>query len=129
LAHEMFLAEDFYGKATNIYASTMIIASRSRQIAEQQRKEMDAYLTSLEMTEKYEEGEEGLIEDTPVFHEPMLQFEKPTILALREMMSDKLVLVNEMEEEKKEELPSSSPSAYPSKLSLTEDDSSAEHEE
>ncbi|MDP8207145.1 MAG: DNA-directed RNA polymerase subunit omega [Candidatus Electryonea clarkiae] len=91
MGHEMFLAEDYIEKTRNIYEAVMIIAKRSRQIGESQRKEMDDYLSQLEMFEKFEQGEDdGMIEDTPIQHEPVLQFEKPTILALREMIGDKI---------------------------------------
>lgn len=90
LSHEMFLAEDFFGKTKNIYEAVMIIARRARQIGEAQRKEMDAYLSQVEMLEKFQDEDDGMIEDAPTPHEPVLQFEKPTILSLREMISDKL---------------------------------------
>ncbi len=91
MSHEMFLAEDFHGKADNVYEAIVAVARRARQIGEEQRREMDAYLSQVEMLEKFTEEEENY--DEPVrAHEPVLQFEKPTILALREMIADKLDL-------------------------------------
>lgn len=99
MSHEMFLAEDFHGKADNVYEAIVAIARRARQIGEEQRKEMDAYLSQVEMLEKFTEDEENY--DEPVRqHEPVLQFEKPTILSLREMIADKLDLLRpELSEE------------------------------
>ena len=99
MSHEMFLAEDFHGKADNVYEAIVAIARRARQIGEDQRKEMDAYLSQVEMLEKFTEDEENY--DEPVRqHEPVLQFEKPTILSLREMIADKLDLMRpELSEE------------------------------
>ncbi len=102
MSHEMFLAEDFIHDTQNIYQAIMVIAKRARQIGEAHRKEMDNYLSSVEMMEKFEEGEDaGMIEDNPVLHEPVLQFEKPTVLALREMLAEKLTVIRP--EEKPEE--------------------------
>ncbi len=101
----MFLAEDFFGKAENIYEAIMVIAKRSRQIGEAQRKEMDAYLSQVEMMEKFQEEDDGMIEDHPEPHEPILQFEKPTILSLREMIADKLEIVREEVEKPEESAP------------------------
>jgi hypothetical protein len=92
VSHEMFLAEDFHGNADNIYEAIVAIARRARQIGEEQRREMDAYLSQVEMLEKFTEDEENY--DEPVRqHEPVLQFEKPTILSLREMIAEKLDLM------------------------------------
>ncbi len=100
MSHEMFLSEDFIHDSQNVYKAVMVISKRARQIGEAQRKEMDTYLSQVEMLEKFEEGEDsGMVEDHPVLHEPVLQFEKPTILALREMMAEKL---STFEPEKKE---------------------------
>ncbi|MBZ0266187.1 hypothetical protein K8I28_16135 [bacterium] len=120
MSHEMFLAEDFYGKSKNIYMSIMTISTRSRQIAEQQRKEMDAYLSQLEMMEKYEEGEEGMIEESPVPHEPTIRFEKPVILSLREMIADKLKVEGEelMEDDSEDAAKLIEQEKFPAKLSL-----------
>ncbi len=131
MAHEMFLAEDFFGKAKNIYEAIMILAKRSRAIGEEQRKEMDAYLAQVEMMEKYSEEEDASMEEAPQPHEPVLQFEKPTILALREMILDKLEVIRPEEppdetaeaggEEPGEEMDISSgveEGAFPGKLDL-----------
>lgn len=97
MAHELFLAEDFYGKTNSIYEAIIAIARRARQIGEEQRKEMDAYLSQVEMLEKFQEDEESY--DEPVRpHEPVLQFEKPTVLSLREMISEKLEIIRPEEE-------------------------------
>lgn len=107
MSHEMFLAEDFHGNAENIYEAIVAIARRARQIGEEHRKEMDAYLSQVEMLEKFTEDEENY--DEPVRpHEPVLQFEKPTILSLREMIADKLELIRPVVEEPAEskEVPS-----------------------
>ena len=122
MAHEMFLAEDFAGKSKNIYSAIMMIAARSRQIAEQQRKEMDAYLSQVDLKEKYDEDDEGMIEEAPVIHEPTIQFEKPTVLSLREMIADKLSVVGEEQpiEEVVEPAVLVAPTKFPDKLSIKE---------
>lgn len=131
MAHEMFLAEDFFGKAKNIYEATMMVTLRARYIAEQQRREMDDYLGQIEMNDKFNEDDEGMIEDTPVPHEPMIQFEKPTILALREMIAGKLVdRRKKAEAEEDTSAETDEGISFPGKLTLdlSEDDETSDHE-
>ncbi len=91
MAHEMFLAEDFYTRGNGIYETIVAIAKRSRQIAEEHRKEMDAYLTQVGMLEEFQDEEESALDEIAMMRsEPVLQFEKPSVLALREMIADKL---------------------------------------
>lgn len=118
MSHEMFLAEDFHGKADNVYEAIVAIARRARQIGEDQRKEMDDYLSQVEMLEKFQEDEENFEEPVRP-HEPVLQFEKPTILALREMISDKLDLLRPEREETEEAIESAG--AAGGKLDLSEE--------
>ncbi|MBD3167832.1 hypothetical protein GF324_14615 [bacterium] len=121
MAHEMFLAEDYYGKTKNIYETIMVVAQRARQVGERQRREMDAYLNQVEAMEKFEDEDAGMIEDAPEIHEPVLQFEKPTVLALREMIADKLEIKRAEDDKLSEDLPTPDtdlPGSFPSKLSL-----------
>ncbi|MBS1261916.1 MAG: DNA-directed RNA polymerase subunit omega [Calditrichaeota bacterium] len=105
MAHEMFLAEDFFTKNANVYELIVAIARRARQISEEQRKEMDAYLTQVGMLEDFQEEEESPLDELQALRsEPVLQFEKPTVLALREVMADKLELRRPEPEELEEEL-------------------------
>lgn len=92
MPYEMFLSEDFYNKGTSIYEVIVAIAKRARQVSEEQRKEMDAYLTQVGMLEEgMEEEEPSPLTELQMLHaEPVLQFEKPSVLALREMIADKL---------------------------------------
>ncbi|MCB2210599.1 DNA-directed RNA polymerase subunit omega [bacterium] len=91
MSHEMFLAEDFYARGGGIYETIVAVARRARQLAEAQRKEMDAYLTQVGMLEDSMDEEESPLDDIAMMRsEPVLQFEKPSVLALREMISDKL---------------------------------------
>ena len=116
----MFLAEDFHGRnAKNVYEAIIAIARRARQIGEAQRKEMDAYLSQVEMLEKFQEDEETYDEPL-VHHEPVLQFEKPTILSLREMIAEKLELIREKEDFDESE--GAAAGAFPGKLDLSGDD-------
>lgn len=91
MSHEMFLAEDFYTKGSSVYEVIVAIARRARHIAEEQRKEMDAYLTQVGMLEEFQDEDEGMLDELQALRaEPVLQFEKPSVLALREMIADKL---------------------------------------
>ncbi len=123
MGHEMFLAEDFYCKERNVYETITIISKRSRQIGEDQRREMDAYLSQVEMMEKFQEEDEGLIEEAPEPHEPVLQFEKPTILSLREMIADKLDVIEPETEAKSEDDSEGEPvTPFPTTLKLEEEE-------
>lgn len=120
MAHEMFLAEDFHGRnAKNVYEAIIAIARRARQIGEAQRKEMDAYLSQVEMLEKFQEDEETYDEPL-VHHEPVLQFEKPTILSLREMIAEKLELIREKDDFYENDADEAG--GFPGKLDLSGDD-------
>ncbi len=132
MSHEMFLAEDFITKTKNIYEAIMIISKRARQIGEAHRKEMDSYLSQVEMMEKFEQGEdEGMIEDAPVQHDPVLQFEKPTILALRQMISEKLEVTKPESEEESESAGGEGEAAipFPAKIDLFSEEESEEEDE
>ncbi len=120
MAHEMFLAEDFFDRGNGIYETIVAIARRSRQIAEEHRKEMDAYLTQVGMLEDFQDEEESPLDELILMHsEPVLQFEKPSVLALREMISDKLEL-HRPEEKVEEEVEVVEPGMeMPGKLDLS----------
>jgi len=121
LAHEMFLAEDFQGRnAKNVYEAIIAIARRARQIGEAHRKEMDSYLTQVDSLERFQEDEEAYDEPL-VAHEPVLQFEKPTILALREMIAEKLDLIRQ-EVSFDQEKDAAETGAFPGKLDLSGED-------
>ncbi len=95
MAYEMFLSEDFgdHEQTDNIYEAIVAISLRARQIGEEHRKEMDAYLSQVEMMERFQDDEDNF--DEPLkHHDPVIQFEKPTVLALREMIADKLHVTN-----------------------------------
>lgn len=124
MAHEMFLAEDFHGRnAKNVYEAIIAIARRARQIGESHRKEMDAYLSQVEMLEKFQEDEETYDEPL-VHHEPVLQFEKPTVLSLREMIAEKLELIRE-DVEYFDDSDDAPVGAFPGKLDLSGEDEDA----
>jgi DNA-directed RNA polymerase subunit K/omega len=125
VSHEMFLGEDFYRHADNVYEAIIAIARRARQIGEEQRKEMDAYLSQVEMLDKFQEEEEGYEEPVRP-HEPVLQFEKPTILALREMVAGKLELIRNLPEGEEEKLEGASePPMGAAKIDLGGEDEEA----
>ncbi len=87
-----FLAEDFHGRAENIYEAILIIARRSRQIGELQKRQIDRALGQTEMLEQ--QVVEPVGEETEVHTEepeprPQFHFEKPAIQAMREMANEK----------------------------------------
>jgi len=87
-----FLAEDFHGMAENIYETILIIARRSRQIGELQKRQIDRELGQTEMLEQQvtePTGEEIEVHTEEPEPRPQLHFEKPTIQAMREMASEK----------------------------------------
>ena len=87
-----FLAEDFQGKAENIYEVILIIAKRARQVGELQKRQIDRALGQTEMLEQQaatiEDEEERIFE--PDEDRPQLHFEKPATKAMREMMDGKI---------------------------------------
>jgi DNA-directed RNA polymerase subunit K/omega len=90
-----FLAEDFEGKAENIYEVILVIAKRARQIGELQKRQIDRALGQTEMMEQAASENLGDEDEPPVIAtEPeeriQLHFEKPTIQSMREMSADKI---------------------------------------
>jgi DNA-directed RNA polymerase subunit K/omega len=87
-----FLAEDYQGKTENIYEAILIIAKRSRQIGELQKRQIDRALGQTEMLEQQVVEPTG--EETELQHteepepRPQFHFEKPTIQAMREMANE-----------------------------------------
>jgi|GEM_PF-417506 len=83
---EQYLAENFEGLADNIYEAIIVVAKRARQIGDVQKREIDRQIGTIEMTETPEE--EPPDEDAP---EPeFYRYEKPTMLAMQEMVDGKL---------------------------------------
>jgi DNA-directed RNA polymerase subunit K/omega len=85
----IFLAEDFEGKTENIFEAILIIAKRSRQIGELQKRQIDRALGQTEMLEQQVTETLGDEDEMPVFEpeeRPQLQLEKPPIQAMKEML-------------------------------------------
>lgn len=86
--------EDFLPHAANIYEAVLSIAKRARQIGEIHKRQVDRFLGQTEMMEqaaaraRADESDE-LPEPEPI-DRPKLVFEKPVILAMREMKGGKV---------------------------------------
>ena len=88
-----FLAEDFEGKAENIFETILIIAKRSRQIGELQKRQIDRTLGQTEVLEQQAAQALGDEDEMPIFEpeeRPQLHFEKPAIQAMEEMADGKI---------------------------------------
>jgi DNA-directed RNA polymerase subunit K/omega len=90
-ATDFYHPEDFINKSESIYEAVLIISQRARQIGELQKRRMDRHLGQTEMLEQAAaraRAEEG---DDAVEPEPLdrshIQFEKPVVLALKEMIA------------------------------------------
>jgi DNA-directed RNA polymerase subunit K/omega len=89
--------EDFRGATENVYEAILVIAKRSRQVGELQKRQIDRYLGQTEMAEqaaaqaRAEDSEDAAIpvEPEPV-DRPDFKFEKPVICALRELKDQKV---------------------------------------
>lgn len=76
-------AENSESMTDNIYEAIMVIAKRARKIAADQKFEIEKILTTAEAQEVNEE-EVGKDRDD------MLELEKPTVIAMRELFSGEL---------------------------------------
>jgi DNA-directed RNA polymerase subunit K/omega len=89
--------EDFREAADNIYEAILVIAKRSRQVGELQKRQIDRYLGQTEMAEqaaaqaRAEDSEDAAVpvEPEPV-DRPDFKFEKPVLCALRELKEQKI---------------------------------------
>ena len=81
-----FLAESFEGLADNIYESIMVVARRARQIGDAQKKEIDRQIGTMDLAEQLEEEQPDEDAPEPEFY----RYEKPTVLAMVEMVDGKL---------------------------------------
>jgi DNA-directed RNA polymerase subunit K/omega len=93
-AKEQFHPEDFIENSDSIYEAVLIIARRARQIGELQKRRIDRHLGQTEMLEQAAaraRAEEG---DDAVEPEPLdrthIQFEKPVVLSLKEMIAGEI---------------------------------------
>ena len=83
---EQYLAEDFDELAENIYEAIIVVARRARKIGEDQRREIDKQIGTLDLSESAED--ESIEEDEEEPH--YIRFEKPTMIAMSEMSNGKL---------------------------------------
>jgi len=81
-----FLGEDFDELTDNIYEAIIVIAKRARSIGESQKKEIDRQIGTLDLTETPEDDLFDEDEVQPEFY----HYEKPTIIAMREMKNRQL---------------------------------------
>ncbi len=94
LTNEMHFSEDFLPHAENIYEAVLVVAKRSRQISELQKRQIDRYLGQTEMLEQQaararaEESDDA--EPPEPIERPGLRFEKPVVLSQREMLEGKI---------------------------------------
>ncbi|MBU0692844.1 DNA-directed RNA polymerase subunit omega [bacterium] len=92
--HDYFHPEAFIDKADSIYEAVLIISRRARQIGELQKRRIDRHLGQTEMLEqaaaraRAEEGDD-VVEPEPI-DRSHIQFEKPVVLALREMLAGEI---------------------------------------
>ena len=85
------LAEDFRDRVHNIYEAIIVLSHRARQIGQQQSNIIEQFLSSKVKPETDETEEEvpvkkSLEDDDDAPRLP--RFEKPTILAMNEMLRD-----------------------------------------
>jgi DNA-directed RNA polymerase subunit K/omega len=95
MRQEDFFPEDFLtGGASSIYETVLVIARRSRQISELQKRQIDRHLGQTEMLEQAAarartEDTDDYVEPEPI-DRPVPRFEKPVLLAMHEMKEDKV---------------------------------------
>lgn len=94
-----FQPEDFLPRATNIYEAVLAIAKRARQIGELHKRHVDRYLGQTEMLEQAAararaDDSDELPEIEPI-ERPKLHFDKPVVLAMREMKEGAIEHYNE----------------------------------
>lgn len=77
--------EAFQNRGFNIYEAVMVIAKRARKISADQKLEIESNMNTKEPEEETETEEE----ESPK-NEVYLSFEKPTMIALRELEEDNL---------------------------------------
>lgn len=91
---DYFHPEDFIDKAESIYEAVLIISRRARQIGELQKRRIDRHLGQTEMLEqaaaraRAEEGDDA-VEPEPI-DRSHIQFEKPVVLSLKEMLAGEI---------------------------------------
>jgi DNA-directed RNA polymerase subunit K/omega len=87
------LAEDFRDKIDNIYEAIIVIAQRARQIGQKQSRIIEHFLASKKPQET-DDAEEEAPRRKPTDEdddEPRLpKFEKPTILAMNELLKGEI---------------------------------------
>jgi DNA-directed RNA polymerase subunit K/omega len=84
MAKEIPFPEDFEAVTNNIYEAVMVVAHRARKIATDQKLEIEKNMTVVEPEEEKEEeppAKEAKVE---------YNFEKPTIIAFRELIDKDL---------------------------------------
>jgi DNA-directed RNA polymerase subunit K/omega len=100
-----FLAEDFRDQIENIYEAIIVMSQRARQIGQKQARIIEQFLAA-----KVRSDSDDVEEDAPVarpFEDddedaPRLpQFEKPTVLAMNELLKGDLKYRNKDEDVKK----------------------------
>ncbi len=86
--------ESFVGKAENVYEAVLIISRRARQIGELQKRRVDRHLGQTEVLEqaaaraRAESGDDSV--EIEEIEREKIQFTKPIVLALGEMVEDKI---------------------------------------
>lgn len=84
--------ESFVGKAENIYEAVLVISRRARQIGELQKRRIDRHLGQTEVLEqaaaraRAESGDDTV--EIEEIERDKLQFTKPIVLALNEMVDN-----------------------------------------
>ncbi len=86
-----FLAEDFRDRIDNIYEAIIVMSQRARQIGQKQARVIENFLQSKARPDSGEETEEEIAARRALLDEddeaPRLpEFEKPTVLAMNELM-------------------------------------------
>ncbi len=89
-----FLAEDFRGKIDNIYEAIIVMSQRARQIGQKQAGVIEQFLAS-KIKPDSDDTEEEVPAKKPLEEDdddaPRLpEFEKPTILAMNELLKGEL---------------------------------------
>jgi DNA-directed RNA polymerase subunit K/omega len=101
-----FLAEDFRDQIENIYEAIIVMSQRARQIGQKQARIIEQFLAA-----KVRSDNDDIEEDAPVAARPfedddddaprLPQFEKPTVLAMNELLKGDLKYRNKNENVKK----------------------------
>lgn len=86
--------ESFVGKAENVYEAVLVIARRARQIGELQKRRIDRHLGQTEVLEqaaaraRAESGDDSV--EIEEIEREKIQFTKPVVLAIGEMVDGKI---------------------------------------